>query len=153
MLYKTRIQFSMIFAVVITLVLVGIITFVSISTQYQSQQDKNIRDKIMRISVLLENGPIAELCSRMLPKKASVEFDKLADNYATDLTLYDLDGVIKLFLPNLRYTTMTCLLRRMNGQAYIALKDEQKSEFVNEERISGLTYKAAYAPCVTRNIE
>lgn len=143
-LYKTRIQFSMIFAVVITLVLVGIITFVSISTQYQSQQDKTIRDKIMRISAVLEKGPVAGYIADVTEANKA-EFDKLADSYATDLTLYDLNGS-QIISTQPKIYDYDLIAPRMNGQAYIALKDQQKSEFVNEERISGLTYKAAYAP-------
>ncbi|OOQ57611.1 ATP-binding protein [Mucilaginibacter pedocola] len=144
LLYKTRIQFSMIFAVVITLVLVGIITFVSISTQYQSQQDKNIRTKLMQIAGVLETGTINNYTGN-ISEEARVAFDKLADNYNTDLTLYDLDGRV-LISTQPKIYDYGLLARRMNGRAYIALTDEQKSEFVNEERISKLTYKAAYAP-------
>jgi two-component system nitrogen regulation sensor histidine kinase NtrY len=143
-LYKTRIQFSMIFAVVITLVLVGIITFVSISTQYQSQQDKNIRAKIMQIAGVLEDGPINEYVGN-ITEEGRVAFDKLADNYTSDLTLYGLNGV-RLISTQPKIYDYGLLAPRMNGRAFIALNDEQKSEFVNEERISKLTYKAAYAP-------
>jgi two-component system nitrogen regulation sensor histidine kinase NtrY len=143
-LYKTRIQFSMIFAVVITLVLVGIITFVSISTQYQSQQDKDIRTKITQISQVLEKGPINDYVSSVNDANRAA-FDKLAENYSTDLALYNLSGEL-LVSTQPKIYDYSLLAPRMNGRAYIALKDQQKSEFVNEERISKLTYKAAYAP-------
>ena len=52
LLYKTRIQLSMVIAVVVTLILVGFITFFSISTQYQAQQEKTIRDKITKIAAV-----------------------------------------------------------------------------------------------------
>src|SRR6202012_3622280 len=55
-LYKTRIQFTIVFAVGVTLVWVGIITYISISAQYQTQQNKMIRDKIVKIPAAFENG-------------------------------------------------------------------------------------------------
>lgn len=143
-LYKTRIQFSMIFAVVITLVLVGIITFVSISKQYQSQQDKLIRSKIMQITSVLENGDLDSYISNV-SERNRVGFDNLADNYSADLTLYDLQGNM-LMSTQPKIYQYGLLMPRMNGRAYIALNDQQRSEFVNEERIAKLVYRAAYTP-------
>ncbi|RFZ82792.1 sensor histidine kinase [Mucilaginibacter terrenus] len=143
-LYKTRIQFSMIFAVVITLILVGIITFVSISKQYQGQQDKSIRNKITLISAALEAAPIENYIND-LSEERNVDFDKLADNYSADLTLFDLSGrVLMTTQPKIYQSGL--LSPRMNGKVYLTLKDQQKSELVNDERISDLFYKSAYAP-------
>ncbi|RYU87869.1 sensor histidine kinase [Mucilaginibacter terrigena] len=148
-LYKTRIQFSMIFAVVITLVLVGIITFISISAQYQAQQDKLIRSKIMQIAVAFETGPINNYINT-ITEDSKVRFDDLANTYSADLALYDLNG-------NLLITTQPkiydygLLCKQMNGRAFIALNGMQKSEVLNEEKIGLLTYKAAYTPL--RNIK
>ena len=143
-LYKTRIQFSMIFAVVITLILVGVITFVSISTQYNAQQDKSIRTKITHIAGVLEAGPINEY-THGITEESRINFDKIAENYSADITLFDLRG-IPLISTQPKIYEAGLLAPRMNGRAYIALQDKQKSEFVNDERISGLNYKAAYAP-------
>jgi len=143
-LYKTRIQFSMIFAVVITLVLVGVITFVSISTQYESQQDKSIRTKIMQITGVLESGAINQY-TQVITEESRMRFDKLAENYSADITLYDLNG-IPLISTQPKIFESGLLAPRMNGRAFLSLKDKQKSEFVNDERISELNYKAAYAP-------
>ncbi|AMR30691.1 hypothetical protein A0256_04270 [Mucilaginibacter sp. PAMC 26640] len=143
-LYKTRIQFSMIFAVVITLILVGVITFVSISTQYQAQQDRTIRTKITHITGILERGPINQY-THGITEEGRLTFDKIAENYSADITLYDLQG-IPLISTQPKIYESGLLAPRMNGRAFIALKDKQKSEFVNAERIGGLAYKAAYAP-------
>lgn len=148
-LYKTRIQFSMIFAVVITLVLVGIITFVSISKQYQSQQDKLIRTKIMQLSAALEAGP-AKNYKSIITEDNRLVFDQLSTTYSADMTLYDLSGnVIMSTQPKIYEYGL--LSRRMNARAFVALSGQQKSEVVNEEKIGGLTYKAAYTPL--RNIK
>ncbi|MCO5937013.1 ATP-binding protein [Mucilaginibacter sp. RB4R14] len=148
-LYKTRIQFSMIFAVVITLILVGIITFVSISTQYQAQQEKLIRSKIIQISAALEAGPITNYTGN-ITEDSKIKFDDLANTYSADLTLFGLNG-------NLLITTQPkiydygLLCRQINGRAFIALNGMQKSEVVSEEKIGLLKYTAAYTPI--RNVK
>jgi two-component system nitrogen regulation sensor histidine kinase NtrY len=149
-LYRTRIQFSMIFAVVTTLVLVGIITFVSISTQYQAQQDKMIRSKIMQIAAAFEEGPINSFINGAITEDSKIKFDELANTYSADLSLYALNG-------NLLVTTQPkiydygLLCRKISGRAFISLSGMQKSEVLSEEKIGLLTYKAAYAPI--RNIK
>jgi two-component system nitrogen regulation sensor histidine kinase NtrY len=148
-LYKTRIQFSMIFAVVITLILVGIITFVSISTQYQVQQDKLIRSKIMQIAIAFEAGPINNYI-RNITEDSKISFDELANTYSADLTLYDLNGNV-LITTQPKIYDYGLLCRQMNSKAFILLDGMQKSEVVNEEKIGLLTYKAAYTPI--RNVK
>ncbi|WP_374948909.1 ATP-binding protein [Mucilaginibacter sp.] len=148
-LYKTRIQFSMIFAVVITLVMVGIITFVSISTQYESQQDKLIRTKIMQISSALEIGPLKNF-TNSVTEENRVAFDQISATYSADITLFNLEGV-PLISTQPKIYEDGLLDRRMNSRAFVALKAQQKSEVVNNEQIGKLKYKAAYTPL--RNIK
>ncbi|GGH10916.1 hypothetical protein GCM10007352_16910 [Mucilaginibacter phyllosphaerae] len=148
-LYKTRIQFSMIFAVVITLILVGFITFISISKQYQVQQDKLIRSKIMQIASAFEAGTINGFINN-ITEDSKIRFDELASTYSADLSLYDLDGRLLLTTqPKIYDYGLLC--RQMNGRAFIALNGLQKSEELNEEKIGLLTYKAAYTPI--RNVK
>jgi two-component system nitrogen regulation sensor histidine kinase NtrY len=148
-LYKTRIQFSMIFAVVVTLIMVGFITFISISSQYQAQQEKLIRSKIMQLSAALEYGSINNYVGN-ITEESRVSFDQLAATYSADMTLFDLDGV-PIMTTQPKIYEYGLLSRRMASKAYVALKGQQKSEYVTEERIGGLTYKAAYTPL--RNVK
>jgi two-component system nitrogen regulation sensor histidine kinase NtrY len=157
LLYKTRIQFSMVFAVVVTLIFVGIVTYVSISTQYQSQQDKTIREKIIRITDAFENG----LYERYITKpneQSLMAFDALASTYTADLTLYDKNGnIIAIpndFMPvaNQPFTTQPriyeygLISKRMNANALMMLRSQRRSEYISDERIGGLNYKTVYAP-------
>ncbi|MDF2431987.1 MAG: two-component system, NtrC family, nitrogen regulation sensor histidine kinase NtrY [Mucilaginibacter sp.] len=144
LLYKTRIQFSMIFAVVATLILVGFITFFSISAQYNTQQDKAIRDKITRIASAFETGPYSEYINNV-NEASQVAFNEFANTYTTDLTLFDRNGVTLLTTQPKIYE-FGLQARRMHARAYIALHDLQKSEIINDEIIGKLNYKAAYMP-------
>ncbi|AYL98601.1 sensor histidine kinase [Mucilaginibacter celer] len=148
-LYKTRIQISMILAVVITLVLVGFITFLSISNQYYTQQEKMIRDKITRISATLENGLFTKYIAHV-DEESQVHFNELANTYATDLTLFDTTGVPLLTTQPKIYEN-GLVAKRMNARAFINLSMLQKTGFVNDEKIGDLSYKAAYAPITIPN--
>ncbi|MDP9081199.1 MAG: ATP-binding protein [Bacteroidota bacterium] len=143
-LYKTRIQFSMIFAVVATLVAVGFITFFSISTQYQTQQDKTIREKITRIASALEASNYNKYLYD-INEESQVDFNEFANTYAADLTLYDVNGM-ELINTQPKIYEFGLQARRMNAKAYVYLKKFQKSEFVNDEIIGKLNYKAVYVP-------
>ncbi|MGZ3874231.1 MAG: ATP-binding protein [Mucilaginibacter sp.] len=143
-LYKTRIQFSMIFAVVATLIAVGFITFFSISTQYQNQQDKAIREKINRIASAFEGGSYSRFLTD-INEQSQVDFNEFANTYAADLTLFDPNGV-ELINTQPKIYEFGLQARRMNAKAFIYLSKFQKSEFVNEETIGKLNYKAVYVP-------
>ncbi|MDN5286260.1 MAG: hypothetical protein JWR38_2534 [Mucilaginibacter sp.] len=148
-LYRTRIQFSMIFAVVVTLIMVGFITFISISNQYHTQQDKMIRDKITRIVSAFESGIFNKYIYNV-NEESQVGFNELANNYSTDLTLFDTNGV-PLVTTQPKIYEYGLSAKRMNAKAFIYLSKLQKSEFVNEEKIGALSYKAAYAPIISSN--
>jgi two-component system nitrogen regulation sensor histidine kinase NtrY len=148
-LYKTRIQFSMIFAVVATLIAVGFITFFSISSQYQTQQDKTIREKINRIANAFETGTYEKYLTN-INEESQVEFNAFANTYAADLTLYDVKGG-ELINTQPKIYEFGLQARHMNARAFINLSKFQKSEFVNDEVIGRLNYKAAYVPLRTDN--
>jgi len=141
-LYKTRIQFSMVFAVVSTLIVVGFITFFSISTQYQNQTDKAIRDKIKRIATTFESGAYNKYLVNV-NEQSQVEFNDFANTYSADLTLFDRRGVM-LTTTQPKIYEFGLLARRMNAKAYTYLSKLQRSEYVNNEIIGKLNFKAAY---------
>ena len=150
-LYKTRIQFSMVFAVVTTLAMVGFITFISISTEYQSQQEKTIRDKVHKIATAFENSQLGEYLKNV-NESTQVDFDDFANAYSADLTLFDLNGVA-LITTQPKIYEYGLQARRMNSRAYINLRYLQRSEYTNDEKIDLLSYKAAFMPIRNSNNE
>jgi two-component system, NtrC family, nitrogen regulation sensor histidine kinase NtrY len=143
-LYKTRIQFSIVSAVVLTLILVGFVTFFSLSTQYTEQQENMIRDKITHITAAYASGLFDRFLSN-INDESQVDFDELASTYSTDLVLYNQKG-IPLITTQPRIYEDGLQPRRMNAKAFINLTKLKKSEFTNEEVIGELRYKAVYAP-------
>ncbi|WP_299353071.1 ATP-binding protein [Mucilaginibacter sp.] len=148
-LYKTRIQFSMVFTVVITLILVGIITYMSISTQYQTQQDNMIRDKIARITAAFENGFFDKYMTK-INEESQIAFDALASSYSSDLVLFDSLGVLRITTQP-RIYEYGLIANHMNAKAFINLHKQFKSEYIDDEVIGGLSYKTVYAPL--RNVK
>ena len=146
-LYKTRIQFSIIAAVVVTLIFVGFITFLSLSTQYDEQQENMIRDKITHITAAFESGLFDKYLGSNINDENQADFDELASTYSTDLILYDRNGV-PLITTEPKIYEQGLQLRRMNSRAFIYLSKFKRSEFVNEETIGELHYNAAYAPLI-----
>jgi two-component system nitrogen regulation sensor histidine kinase NtrY len=144
LLYKTRIQFSMVFAVVATLITVGFITFFSLSSEYQRQQDETTRQKVNKITTAFENGQYTRFLGTA-SEQSQVAFDEFANTYSADLTLFDLDGV-ELITTEPKIYESGLQARRMNARAYINLASLNKSEFTNEEKIGLLTYRAAFKP-------
>lgn len=147
-LYKTRIQFSIIAAVVITLIFVGFITFLSISQQYTDQQQKMVSDKISHITAAFSNGMLDKYL-HAINDESQIDFDNLANTYSTDLILYDLNGV-PIISTQPRIYEYNLHSRRMNARAFIELSKMQKSKVVNDEKIGELTYQSAYAPLINK---
>jgi two-component system nitrogen regulation sensor histidine kinase NtrY len=148
-LYKTRIQFSIIAAVVVTLIFVGFITFLSISTQYNEQQENMIRDKIDHITAAFNENGVYNKYLNDIKEESQVDFDDLANTYSTDLILYNLQG-IPLITTQPKIYDEGLQSRRMNARAFILLSKFQKSEVVNPEIIGDLQYKAVYAPLINK---
>jgi signal transduction histidine kinase len=143
-LYKTRIQFSLVATVVLTLAVVGLITFLSISAQYENQQEKAIRDKINRIAAAFENGPENRFLTNAGDENQAA-FNNFAATYSADLTLYNLKGR-ELITTQPKIYDFGLQANRINARAFINLRLLQKSEYVNEEIIGKLNYKAVYVP-------
>ncbi|RKR81114.1 HAMP domain-containing protein [Mucilaginibacter gracilis] len=143
-LYKTRIQLSMVFAVVITLLIIGVLTFVSVSAQYQTQQDDFIHDKISRIASAYEKLMFDKNIANT-NEDNQLTFNSFADTYSSDITLFDKDGT-PIYTTQPKLYDDGLIARRMNATAFIYLSTFQKSGYINEETIGSLKYKAAYAP-------
>jgi len=144
-LYKTRIQGTIILTVVATLLVVGWTTYGYMNVEYRGQQDVLIKDKIRKVQQNFEkqifnDGEIGT------DENSIADFNNFADINSADLTLYDtLGNVVITTYPKLY--NFKIIGRKMSPRAYLNLKGLQRSEFINqEEKIGSLTYAAAYAP-------
>ncbi|RVU01717.1 HAMP domain-containing protein [Mucilaginibacter limnophilus] len=148
-LYKTRIQFSIILTVVVTLVMVGFITFLFISTQYNNQQEEMIRNKISRITQAFEEGLFNKYINNIQQEDFN-DFEEVAKTYSADLSMFDPQGkLLATTQPKIYEYGLQKPL--MNSKAYIYMAKLKKSEFVNSESLGSLKYKSVYAPLKDKN--
>ncbi len=149
MLYKTRIQFSMVSAVVITLLITGIITFYNISQQYREQQEATILEKINKIAAGF-NKQLDDSNLLAINDQSEVAFNTFADINGSDLNLFDLNGgLIHSTQPKIYENGL--IARKMNSLSFLYLDRLQKSEYINTEQIGDLSFIVAYVPL--RNVK
>jgi len=144
-LYKTRIQVTIVLTVVATLMVVGWTTYWYMNNEYRGQQDILIKDKIRKVQQNFEKQVFNE-GKISTDENAIADFNNFADVNNADLTLYDTKGdVIMTTYPKLY--NFKIIGRKMGTKAFLNLGGLQRSEFINqEEKIGNLTYAAAYAP-------
>ena len=144
-LYKTRIQLSIVLSVVATLMIVGWTTYFYIRDGYRIQQQDFMKEKLRKVQQSYEK----QISLSGIPAqtdKAISEFNQFADINASYLNLFDQDGKL-LFTSLPKMYDLGIMGRRMESKAYINLSQLQKSEFIDsEEKIGGFIYSAAYAP-------
>ncbi len=142
LLYRTRIQASLIGAILFTLFVVGIITYVSISNQFQKQLENDSIRKINRLSEGFENNTIF---NNQDPGDQEQAFRSFASVNAIDLSLFDLRGRL-LFTTQSKIYEDGFIEPLMNALAFVNISKYQLSEFLNEERVGNMRFLAAYKP-------
>lgn len=144
-LYKTRIQVSIVLSVVATLLIVGWATFFYIKKEYLAQQETAIREKVRKVQLSYEKQ-IQNVGVIKNDAEGEFEFNQFADVNATYLNLYDTRG--NLYLTTLpKMYNFGIISRKMSPIAYINLHLKQRSEFLNPAEIIGtFKYPAGYTP-------
>lgn len=151
-LYKTRIQFSIVLSVVATLLIVGWTTYFYIREEYRKQQETFIKEKIRKVQLSYEKqifstGDIPEVTDQ-----ANADFNQFANINATYLNLFDTTGTVRFTsLPKIYDSGV--IGKKMGPEAYIYLKAQQKSEYINPTEHIGEDFKYASAYAPIRNAE
>lgn len=144
-LYKTRIQFSIVLSVVATLLIVGWTTYFYIRKEYREQQVDFIKEKVRKVQQSYEK----QVLSAGVPyptDKAIADFNQFADINAAYLNLFDINGRL-LFTSLPGMFDQDILSRHMSPYAFINLGQLQRSEFINPaEKIGKFVFASAYAP-------
>ena len=143
-LYSTRIQTFMVVAVVTTLIVAGIITFFSISSQFRKQQESGVLKYVVDIASRLESRWLNEV-DLDHGLSADEQFNTIAESVAADLNLYDTNGQL-IYSTQPRIYDLRLLSRYMQPQAWLHMDRYQRSESLQHEQIGGLNFIAAYAP-------
>jgi two-component system nitrogen regulation sensor histidine kinase NtrY len=145
-LYKTRIQFSIVLSVVATLLIVGWTTYFYIREEYRKQQQDFIKEKIRKVQLSYEKQIFSTGTIPQASDQANADFNQFANINAAYLNLFDTNGDVR-FTSLPKIYDFGIIGKKMGPKAYISLKLQQKSEFINPvEHIEGFNYAAAYAP-------
>lgn len=144
LLYSTRIQAFVVLIVIVTLVIVGVITFFSIGNQYTLQQQLNAIKQVNRIASGLETE-IYVTENNQSPPAFKSELTRLAATNGTDMNLYSAAGEL-LFSSQHKVYDLGFLAPYMNANAWYNLSTLERSEYSQEEHIGAFKYTAAYAP-------
>jgi len=142
-----KIQFVLVFLVVLALILFGTGSGLFVSEQYEDYTSKNINEKLNSVEEELK----AKISSS---QRISIENDgnflegvliKLSKVFVTDINIYDTHGYLvassrpKLF-------NLGLMGEQINPTAFDALKLAKKSFYKHDEQIGSLTYISAYLP-------
>ncbi|WP_423146415.1 ATP-binding protein [Rubrolithibacter danxiaensis] len=140
-LYRTRIQASMVSAIITTLFIVGGITYFSILNQYRKEQEANVFERINSITEGFENKMFYNGTLSFNNQSLST----FADINAVDLNLYNLNGKM-IFTTQPKIYEYGLKSSRMNSLAYVYLSKYQRSEYIKREQIGEMPYITAYKP-------
>jgi len=141
-LYKTRIQASLVAAIVFTLLIVSIITYFSISSQFKKELEADVIHQANQVNLGLEKNKIFKNGKLLENEDILRTFSEVN---ATDLALFDVNGKL-LFTTQYKIYDNGFIEPRMNAVAFLYLKGLQRSELLNEERIGRLDFITAYRP-------
>lgn len=147
-LYSTRIQLLIVIAVVFTLIVVGIITFWSVSNQFVKQQENTILTNAWNLTKSFESRLV--LSESTIGKDDYEEFQAIAQSNALDLNLYSTSGRL-IFTTQPRIYDLQLLSDYINPRAFDHLSHYARSQYLQDEYIGGMEYKAAYT--TVRNAE
>lgn len=150
-LFKTRIQLSLVLTIIFSLGIVGYITFVYITNQYTKQQNERISQKVRSILISLEKKSyLINYWNNTYDERISVELKTLSDLYLTDINLYSLNGEL-LISTQPKIFEEGLISKEMNPEAYMVMLRYEKSEFNTIEKIGSLQYLSSYAPIRNAN--
>lgn len=127
-LYKTRIQVSIVLSVVATLLIVGWTTFFYIKSEYLEQQEDSIREKIRKVQLAYEKQ-ILNVGVIRNDDAGKFDFTQFADVNAAFLNLYDTKGNLMLTSLEKMYN-LGIIGKKMGPKAFVALNLMQRSEFL-----------------------
>lgn len=142
-LYSTRIQAFVVLAVVFTLVIAGVITYVNLSLQYRKQQERSAISQVIQLAGSLE----ARMFKKGYVNRNTLneqEFNLVAETNASDLNLYGINGEL-IYSTQPKIYDLGLTSRYIHSDAWLYLNNYQREEYFQREDIGNLNYLVSYA--------
>ncbi|POY38998.1 hypothetical protein C3K47_00415 [Solitalea longa] len=145
MLFKTRIQLSMIMAVMVSILVIGWVTLLNVRKQYKDQQNALIIERINLASVNF-NAQLIQNDSLFINDEFPVKFASFAEISSSDINLYGPDGrLIRSTQPKLFDRGL--ISDYINPKPFYDISKNGFTEYITEnEQLGKLNYISAYAP-------
>ncbi len=153
LLFKTRVQLSLLFTIIISITIMGVVTYQYISNLNTSQQEEILSKNLHAIQQVIIKKVGTQAIAKSVHQDDFVQaFQQVADLYQRDINLYALNGDLLLSTrPMLTQSGITA--NCMNPSAYISLSLDAQSEIINKEKVGNLNYLSAYTPIRNSNSE
>lgn len=147
LLFKMRIQVSIVVTVVASLLVVGLITLAYITDRYNTEQYNRLNQKIKSVQIACESKNYS---ADMNGSRERIYLDiiGLSRLFNTDISIYDTDGQLMVSTQPGVFD-QGLLAQQMNPLAYYNVSGLAKTSFITTEQIGRLTYLSAYAPLNT----
>jgi signal transduction histidine kinase len=148
--FRQKLQLSYIAILMFSFILIGVVVAYITITQYKAKHYENIKEKLNSVYLELDNRLAGEkyLDSGWRSGNYSSLNELLIDLsnvFNTDINLYDVTGkLIATSRPEIFYRNLTGT--RINNNAYNNLRDLDRSEYYQREKIGDLEYLSAYIP-------
>ena len=159
--FKDKIQFSMIFIIVISFFIIGMVTVYNFTKQYDSYHKGRLvrKEKAVRTAIeyiIAGDEKFLEIRDFSNPKwqqqEVNMDLAALSDIHSMDINIYNLEGIlINSSQPDIFEKGL--LSKIIDPVAYRNLKLFNKSQFTQEEQIGSLAYLSIYTPVRYKNGE
>ena len=149
LLYKTRIQVSIVASVFLSLLVIGWITLAYVRNQYSLQQNDFLSNQTDNLREAFEHEVPTDSINRP-SENINRQFLDFSAGHAQDLNFYNTQG-------ELLYTSLTkvfdrgLLSQKMAPSAFYQMFVSGRTEFIQNEKIGSLTFLSAYAPIRNNN--
>jgi len=156
MSFRNRIQFIIIFIIVITFLSIGFLTIWNISSQYDAYHHARLNRKVTQVMAGLENfrhqGHDDNNWNILYqsPDLLAKEVSNLSHIHSMDINIFDTNGDL-ISSSQTAIFDKGLLTRKINPMAYYQIVRNKKSKFINEERVGALRYLASYVPLLDQS--
>lgn len=146
LLFKTRIQLSLVIAVVISISIMGFVTYLYIINLNQTQEQDKLSQKLHAIQNIFNDQTAASRYTLAVNSdQFNQDFQRIADLYQSDINLYDLNGQL-LLSTRPKLVTAGLTANYMNPAAFLKMSIDGQSELYLKEHIGDLKFLSAYIP-------
>jgi two-component system nitrogen regulation sensor histidine kinase NtrY len=147
---RNRIQFSMVGILLVSIIFIGGGSVLYISQAYEKKNMQIVNEKLHSVLTELENQ-FGGHKSMFQVDEDYLKFlmQKYSEVYNSDINVFDIDGNL-LSSSRPEVFKQEFLSRKMEYNAYNALRYEHKYQVIQQEKIGQLTYYSAYVPLINK---